>query len=501
MSSVQLPPSTLWLALGGLAVVTIQWLRRPTVLAKLPGPPAGDWLFGHIKDIRGDSGLEFQKQVFSTYGPTVSLKGTLGSEIVFTLDPAAIHTVQTKEKDKFHRPKGPAVLIRSIFGGGLLALSPDEHRVQRKLLNPVFNMKYLREPILSQMPIFMDIATEATKAIKKELASSKGGKKVDVFPWATAAALDLVGKAGLGFAFNSFSGERNEYSTAIKGVTQSFGNIGPFLMLLPYVHRIGTPAFRQWVLSIIPSTTIQKLRHAVKLQNEQAEEVLRARQALLSAGNDLSSVAGRGRDIMTLLMKANESEGSDSYIDRESMIGHMNVFIFAGHETTSTAVSRILEVLAQHPDVQVRLREELRQYFEANPNDTHHDALLELPYLDGIVREALRLYPPVAIIGRTCQEDTVLPLDYPVDTPAGKITSLPVKKGARILMSSVYFNRNKAIWGEQAEEFMPERWIGHKVDEVTQAGSRIPGVYSSMMTFGSGSYACIGFKFAVMEIS
>ncbi|CAE6451830.1 unnamed protein product [Rhizoctonia solani] len=145
MSSVQLPPSALWLALGGLVVVTIQWLRRPTVLAKLPGPPAGNWLFGHVKDIRGDSGLEFQKQVFSKYGPTALLKGTLGSEIVFTLDPAAIHAVQIKEKDKFRRPSGPAILIRSIFGGGLLALSADEHRVQRKLLNPVFNMKYLRE--------------------------------------------------------------------------------------------------------------------------------------------------------------------------------------------------------------------------------------------------------------------------------------------------------------------------------------------------------------------
>jgi hypothetical protein len=52
------------------------------------------------------------------------------------------------------------------------------------------------------------------------MALSGGSKEVDVFPWATAAALDLVGEAGLGYAFNSFSGERNEYSTAIKGVMQ-----------------------------------------------------------------------------------------------------------------------------------------------------------------------------------------------------------------------------------------------------------------------------------------
>ncbi|CAE7134614.1 unnamed protein product [Rhizoctonia solani] len=145
MSSTQLPPVALWLALGGLFVVTIQWLRRPNVLAKLPGPPGGSWLFGHFKDIGGVNGIEFQKQIFSTYGPTTAIKGFMGSKIVFTLDPAVIHTVQIKEKEKFQRAKGPAILIRSIFGGGLLALPPDEHRVQRKLLNPVFNMKYLRE--------------------------------------------------------------------------------------------------------------------------------------------------------------------------------------------------------------------------------------------------------------------------------------------------------------------------------------------------------------------
>ncbi|KAJ1305501.1 hypothetical protein OPQ81_000508 [Rhizoctonia solani] len=364
----------------------------------------------------------------------------------------------------------------------------------------IWSLTNLTPTIFLQIPTFMGIAKETTNAINKELASSEGSKEVDVFPWATAAALDLVGEAGLGYAFNSFSGVRNEYSAAIKIVTQSFGKIGPLIQILPYVHRIGTPGFRQWVLSIIPSKTIQQLRHAVSLQNGQAEEVLRARQASLSAGNDLSSEAGRGRDIMTLLMKANESQGSESYIDRKSMIGHMNVFIFAGHETTSTAVARILEVLAHRPNVQARLREELRKYFEANPNQTHHDALLELPYLDGTVRETLRLYPPVITLSRVCEADAVLPLDYPVDTPSGKITSIPIKKGTRILMSNTYFNRNQAIWGEQANEFLPERWIGHKIDEVTRAGSRLPGVFSSMMTFGSGSYACIGFKFAVMEI-
>jgi cytochrome P450 len=67
----------------------------------------------------------------------------------------------------------------------------------------------------------------------------------------------------------------------------------------------------------------------------------------------------------------------------------------------STAVSRILDVLATYPRVQVQLREELRQYFESNPDDTHHDGLLELLYLDAVVRETLRIYPPISILSRT----------------------------------------------------------------------------------------------------
>jgi cytochrome P450 len=79
-----------------------------------------------------------------------------------------------------------------------------------------------------------------------------------------------------------------------------------------------------------------------------------------------------------------------------------------------------------------------------------------------------------------CVEDTVLPLEHPIDTPSGKITSVPVKKGTLVFLNSVYFNRNKAIWGERADQFLPERWIEKKIDEVTHADSRLPGVYSSM---------------------
>ncbi|KAG8680610.1 cytochrome P450-dit2 [Ceratobasidium sp. 423] len=108
----------------------------------------------------------------------------------------------------------------------------------------------------------------------------------------------------------------------------------------------------------------------------------------------------------------------------------------------------------------------------------------------------MRLYPPATYLGRMCEEDTVIPLSYPVSTPSGTITSLPIKKGTRLALSVVFSNRDEKIWGKRAGEFWPDRWLGSE----QPGNSSLQTVYSNLLTFGIGQYSCIGFKFAVMEI-
>lgn len=163
---------------------------------------------------------------------------------------------------------------------------------------------------------------QTCNGIKKDLAPVKDSSaEVDIFPWMTAAALELIGEAGLGYSFNSFTRQRNEYKLAIRDVTfvlsiiswisatkklslrRFFAKSVPFMKVLPFFYNLGTPGFRRWVLTHNPIRTIRLLLNAVNLQNEQAEEVLRSRQELIASGVDLSSEAGRGRDIMTLLSK------------------------------------------------------------------------------------------------------------------------------------------------------------------------------------------------------
>lgn len=82
--------------------------------------------------------------------------------------------------------------------------------------------------------------------------------------------------------------------------------------------------------------------------------------------------------------------------------------------------------------------------------------------------------------GLRTREDAVLPLMFPMQSADGKseIREIPIKKNTTVVISILSANRNKATWGEDAEEWKPERWLGKSPDEVAKA--RLPGVYSSM---------------------
>jgi len=79
-----------------------------------------------------------------------------------------------------------------------------------------------------------------------------------------------------------------------------------------------------------------------------------------------------------------------------------------------------------------------------------------------------------------------------------EITGLPVKKGTRAIISIMNANRDKRVWGDDAFEWKPDRWLKPLPESVTKA--KMPGIYSSMMTFLGGNRSCIGLKFAELEM-
>jgi len=144
--------------------------------------------------------------------------------------------------------------------------------------------------------------------------------------------------------------------------------------------------------------------------------------------------------------------------------------------------------------VQNKLREELLSVPTENP--TAED-LNSLPYLDAVVRETLRVHSPAPETARVAVKDDVLPLNIPFTDRSGVVHhEIRIKKGQHFLLAISGVNMSKKLWGEDAMEFRPERWL----EPLPEAVSSIPGVWGHMMTFFGGSHGCIGYRFALLEM-
>jgi cytochrome P450 len=180
----------------------------------------------------------------------------------------------------------------------------------------------------------------------------------------------------------------------------------------------------------------------------------------------------------------------------------------AGHETTSTGLAWILFALAQRPDIQERLRAECRYSLALPASSTSNDALTaeelnafdKLPLLDAVIRESFRLHPPVLATMRAAIEDDAIPLAHPYTDKEGVLRdTIHVHKGAIIPIPILSVNRSKDIWGPDALEWNPDRWLAYHAEGVPAAAKGIPNVWGPLLTFISGSHACIGWRFSLME--
>ncbi|XP_077880883.1 cytochrome P450 3A21-like [Ictidomys tridecemlineatus] len=152
------------------------------------------------------------------------------------------------------------------------------------------------------------------------------------------------------------------------------------------------------------------------------------------------------------------------------------ILIFAGYETTSSALSFILYELATHPDVQTKLQQKIDSALP-NKAPATYEIVLQMEYLDMVVNETLRLYPIASRLERMCKKDV-------------EINGVPIRKGTVVMISSYVPHQDPQHWPEP-EEFHPERFSKNNKDSVN------PYVY---MPFGNGPRNCIAMRFSLMNI-
>ena len=183
-----------------------------------------------------------------------------------------------------------------------------------------------------------------------------------------------------------------------------------------------------------------------------------------------------------ILSVALESGG----FSEEGLVNQMMTFLAAGHETTATTLTWVTYALCLHPEIQTRLREEIRANLTSISDDSTtvtSEMLDKLHYLHAVCKETLRLYSPVPLTMRETPKNTTILNQY-------------VPKGTKIVMALSATNTSTELWGPDAAEFNPERWLGPGKANSGSASSNY-----AFMTFLHGPRSCIGQSFAKAEFA
>ncbi|KAJ8521037.1 hypothetical protein ONZ45_g2214 [Pleurotus djamor] len=483
--------SASWLAWRTLRQYIVQ-----SRLDNIPGPPSASIWKGNLGQIFNVKGWDFHTQLTKTYGNVVKIHGLFGDKQLYVSDPKALHYVIVKEQDIYEET---SLFIQGnllLFGPGLLSTLGDVHRKQRKMLNPVFSIGHMRQMV----PTFYGVVNKLRDTLAERCA--QGPKEMDMLKWMSRAALELISRSGLGHSFDPLEDDEvpHPYIVVMKKLQPTLFGMIIVRNFLPWVVKVGPPSFRRWLLNVVPWERLHQVRDMSDFMHNTSVEIWRSKKAAMEKGDAaVLDQIGQGKDIMSILMRANIEAADEDKLPEDQLIGQISTLTLAAVDTTSGALSRTLDQLAKHPEVQAKLRQEVREATAQFGGDLDYDTLVALPYLDAICRETLRLFPPVSFLSRTTRKETILPLQDPIHGNDGNlINEIHMPAETNVIIGVRASNTNPALWGPDAAEWKPERWLTPLPDSVTQA--HVPGIYSNLMTFLGGGRACIGFKFSQLEM-
>ncbi|KAJ3711890.1 cytochrome P450 [Lentinula guzmanii] len=501
-------------------------------LNNIPGPPYPSWFKGNFQQVFNPNAWEFHEYLAKKYGSSVRLHGPYGTNTLYTFDSKAMHTVL--DQDVFEEDDGFIKGNLLIFGDGLLGTLGMSYRQDSALS---LNLTLQRTPSSKTaknatacllrgsyegngyVPSFFEVSHKLENALKNQLLNGlpitkEEVEQVDILSWMGRTALELMGQAGLGYSFDPLTDEdsAHPYSKVIKELLPTLTRLQFWQFnVLPYVSWIGTPAFRRSIVNRLPWKDLHHLRDMVDYMYRIAQVIYESKKRALEKGDQAIALQiGRGKDLISILMKENMKASEEDRLEDTEVISQVisdfdflhllqftsglkicSTLIFAAMDTTSSAMARLLHLLAQHPDAQKKLRQELIEAKRQNDgHDFSYEELIALPYLDAVCRETLRLYSPASVVTRRTRQDTVIPLHQPITGLDGtEMHEVAIPKNTSVIVSISNANRNSDLWGEDADEWKPERWLSPLPKALVDA--RIPGVYSHLMTFiGEGAPAC-----------
>jgi cytochrome P450 len=363
----------------------------------------------------------------------------IGRTFHYIRKPEHMKAVFLDQADIFAKSQFQKKLVGPALGDGLLTAEGEHWKFQRRAASPAFRIDALR----ALVPAFSHSAQETIDRI----LTMPLGQTVDVMEEMQHATLDVI------------------VETILGGADPDFGYERMARIVTDYIEHMGKPD----VLDLFGAPPWLPRPWGGKGRRRAAE----LQKSAVNAINRRRASGGQQKDLLGLLLAARDPETSRGLSDTE-LRDNVVTFIGAGHETTALTLTFALYLIANAPEVQDRLVREVLDVCGDRPIDA---AMVDdLVYHEQVIKEAMRLYPPVALIDRVATQDT-------------NIGDVEVKKGDFAFNLIYIMHRHRTLW-ESPERFDPERFSPENAKKLHRF---------QYMPFGAGPRICIGMKFAYME--
>ncbi|SJL05138.1 uncharacterized protein ARMOST_08511 [Armillaria ostoyae] len=452
---------------------------------RIRGPPSPSFLLGHEYFLRNRQHVgDIETEWCQEYGAVYRTKGCFGQDILSVADPKALQYIFHSSGYRFPKTRDSFRILQAFMGQGLVSVGGEIHRRQRKILGPAFAASQLR----LFLTVFQASAVKLTEQINERVGESK---ELNVLEWTGKAALDIIGIAAFRYQFNSLNNGQTELMAATNNIFVEAG-MWPtsWELLFSSLWRI-LPEWLLLPLGWIPSREIGRMSFFRKVAMKVSRPIFE---------KQLKEVAGDAnpaeKDVVNVLAMSHLNDDAKKKMSDIEIDSQLATFIIAGHDTTANTMAWLLYELSLHPEDQVKIREEIaRTKADAAGALTSND-YDSMVWLNACIKEVLRLHPLVYGLFREPAQDDILPLAEPITTSDGKLCSqIPIRKG-QVVMASIYsYNRLPSVWGDDAEEWNPSRFLDGR------DGKQISlGVYANLLTFSAGIRGCIGWRFSVMEL-
>ncbi|KAH8396252.1 hypothetical protein KR222_006522, partial [Zaprionus bogoriensis] len=358
-------------------------------------------------------------------------------------------------------------LMRWLNEGLLVSKGRKWHK-RRKIITPAFHFRILEQ--------YVEIFERQTRQLVKQLSAACGsGNAIELGHATHLCALDVICETAMGVSINAQTNVDSEYVQAVKTISM-------------VLHKRMFNIFYRFELTYMLTPLARAERRALnvlhnfteKIIVQRREELLRAASAdpaqAQQAAADADVGAKRKMAFLDILLQSHVDDKPLSNLDIREEV---DTFMFEGHDTTSSAIMFFFYNIATHPECQSKCVEEILAVIGRDrETPVTYDLLNRLHYIDLCIKETLRMYPSVPLLGRKVLQECEI---------NGKI----IPAGTNIGISPLYLGRREDLFSEP-HSFKPERF-----DVVTSAEKLNPYAY---IPFSAGPRNCIGQKFAILEI-